>query len=118
MVESGGVHYPQMNALMPGTIIAGLLFSSAWAKDCTVSKEFQLLHSQQLSAVLEDQMGAAISGYDLELIAGKRVIMRVETGNGGKYSFGEVAAGRYRIRVRHDGDPFCAPQVKCDQTNC
>jgi len=71
-----------------------------------------------LAGVLEDPIPATLPGVELELIAGQKVIGRVATNKDGKYSFGEVAAGRYQIRIRHGGDPFCAPKVKYNEANC
>jgi len=107
-----------VKAVISAALVVGLFLGSASAKDCTVSNEFQLNHSQVLAGVLEDPIPATLPGFALELLAGEKVIGRVVTSRDGKYSFGEVAAGRYRIRIRQGGDPFCAPKVKCNQANC
>lgn len=71
-----------------------------------------------LEGVLGDPSSAPISGFTLELVVSRNIKSTVVTRNNGEYSFGEVPAGRYRIRVRHSGDPFCAPKVKCNEAGC
>ncbi len=107
-----------MKDFIASLLVFGLLVGSAWAEDCTLSKEFQLLHSQVLDGVLGDPSSAPLSGFTLELVVSRSIKGTVVTANNGEYSFGEVPAGRYRIRVRHSGDPFCAPKVKCNEAGC
>jgi hypothetical protein len=107
-----------MRVVTAAIVLVGLVVGSAWAKDCTVSREFELKHSQTLAGVLEDPIPAALPGFELDLLAGHKIVASAVTDNRGKYSFGEVAAGRYRIHIRHGGDPFCAPTVKCDGAAC
>ncbi|MCU1309778.1 MAG: hypothetical protein JWO20_903 [Candidatus Angelobacter sp.] len=107
-----------MRTLIPAVVVIGLFIGSASAKDCTVSNKFQLKQPQVLASVLEDPIPAALPGFELELLSGKKVVARSTTSYDGKYSFGEVAAGRYQIHIRHGGDPFCAPAVKCDEAGC
>jgi hypothetical protein len=87
------------------------------ARDCTVSKEFEIKHSQALAGVLQDSAGASIPRLELELLSGTDTVRNIRTDNQGRYDFGEVPAGKYRIRVRHKGG-FCAPEVKCGTKGC
>ena len=68
--------------------------------------------------VLQDPIPAPLSGFRLELVADGNIKGEVVTGNDGRYSFGEVSSGRYRIQIRHSGDQFCAPKVKCNDAGC
>jgi Carboxypeptidase regulatory-like domain len=90
----------------------------AGARDCSVSKEFQLRHPQVLAGVLEDPTGAVLPGIELELRAGKKVVRHLRTDNLGRYDFGEVAAGKYRIRVHYGDNALCAPKVRCGTDKC
>jgi len=51
-------------------------------------------------------------------MAGRKIKGAVVTSNNGEYSFEEVSAGHYRIRIRHSGDPFCAPRIDCNEATC
>ncbi|MFZ1141462.1 MAG: carboxypeptidase-like regulatory domain-containing protein [Candidatus Sulfotelmatobacter sp.] len=51
-------------------------------------------------------------------MAGRHVTGTAVTSSNGEYSFGEVPVGRYRIRIHHSGDPFCAPEVNCNEAGC
>lgn len=102
-----------------GAVLAfGFFVGGAWAKDCTLSNEFRLARPQVLAGVLEDPVLAPLPGIRLDLLDGGKIRATTVTNNRGEYSFGEVLAGRYRIRIRYSGDPFCAPKVKCIETNC
>jgi hypothetical protein len=92
--------------------------SSAHAKDCSTSKTFEITHSQVLSGVLEDPTGATLSGIELQLLSRNEVIRRLRTSNQGEYDFGEVAPGKYRIRLEYGGNPLCAPEIKCRAGHC
>jgi len=94
------------------TIVVG----SAGARDCYTSKEFQLKESQLLSGVLKDPAEATIWGLRMELLSGGKVVRQVRSDNDGKYSFTEVPAGKYKIRVERRG--FCAPKVECKDKGC
>jgi hypothetical protein len=107
-----------MRTFRRAALVLGLLFGSAWAKDCTVSNKFELHRSQVLSGILEDPIPAPLSGCDLELRSRHQIVGRALTNNDGEYSFGEVAAGRYRIHIRYGGDALCAPKVKCNASSC
>jgi hypothetical protein len=90
----------------------------AEAKDCSVSKEFQLRHPQELSGTLQDISGAPLPDLELQLLAGRRIIHDIRADNQGRYDFGRVAAGKYRVRIRYGGNPFCAPDVQCSEQGC
>jgi hypothetical protein len=92
--------------------------ASAQAKDCSVSKEFQVTHSQALAGVLEDPAGATLSGIEIELLSGGKIVRRVRTNNQGTYDFNEVPAGKYNIHVLTGGDVLCAPKIECGKTGC
>jgi len=83
-----------------------------------MSKEFRLNRAQIVAGILQDPVGAELSGFDLELLTGGRIIRSLSTSNEGKYDFGEVPVGHYRIRIRHGGNPFCTPQVVCSSERC
>jgi len=53
----------------------GLLLAiagSAQAKDCSVSRRFQVMQPQALSGVLKDPNGAVLPGIEIELLAGEK----------------------------------------------
>jgi hypothetical protein len=104
-------------ALLSTLMLLGIVISTQ-AGDCTVSKEFQIKHSQTLAGVLQDPAGAPLPGIEIELLSGKNVIQHLRTNNQGAYDFGEVPAGKYRIRVQYGGSPFCAPKVQCGREGC
>ncbi len=107
-----------MKAVLPCAVILLGLTVSALARDCSVSREFQLKRPQLLAGVLEDPSGATLPGIELELLSGKKVVQHLRTNNQGAYDFGEVAAGKYRIHVQHGGGVFCAPKVRCETEGC
>jgi SdrD B-like domain len=90
----------------------------AAAKDCTVSKEFQLKHAQVLGGVLKDPGDVTVPGVKLKLISGAKTVHEVRADDHGAYDFGEVPAGKYRIRVQSTRNGFCAPNVKCESQGC
>jgi Carboxypeptidase regulatory-like domain len=114
------VNSKRMRLLMVVLLLDGLVTSAVWAKDCKLSKEFSLNQSQTLSSVLDDPSGAQLSYIDLQLLAEKKVIKQTTTSADGNYSFGDVAPGRYRIRIiaTGNGQLFCAPKVTCGVTSC
>ena len=91
---------------------------AAQARDCSVSKEFQLRHPQVLAGVIEDPIGAALSGIELQLLSAGNPVRDLRTDNHGRYDFGEVPAGKYRIHVQYGGDPLCAPKIHCGSEGC
>jgi hypothetical protein len=91
---------------------------AAHARDCSVSKEFQLRHPQGLAGVLEDPVGAALSGIELELLSAGKLVRHLRTDNQGRYDFGEVPAGKYRIHVQYGKSAFCAPEIQCGTDGC
>lgn len=107
-----------VRAIGPLCLLVGISFLAASAKNCAYSKEFQLSNKQALFGVLKDPTSATLPGVRLELLSKKQIMGTVVTGVNGNYSFGEVPAGRYRIRIQYGGDTFCAPKVKCDSVGC
>ena len=91
---------------------------SAQASDCSLSKEFRIDKAQAVTGVLEDPQGAALGGFELRLLSGKKTIRHLKTTVEGKYDFGEIPAGHYRIQVRHGDNLFCMPKVICSQERC
>jgi hypothetical protein len=91
---------------------------SAQARDCSISKEFEIKKPQSIAGSFEDPTGAVLSGIDVELLSGKKAIRKLRTDNLGKYDFGEVPTGRYRIRTGFDNHFFCAPKVVCGLEGC
>ena len=92
-----------------------LVVTICQARDCSVSKEFQLKQPQVLAGVLQDPVGAVLPGIELELLSEKKVVQHLWTNNQGAFNFGELAVGRYRIHVRHG---FCVPKVPCRTEGC
>jgi hypothetical protein len=88
------------------------------ARDCSVSKEFRIRSSQVLAGVLEDPLGAALSGIELGLLSPGKVVQYISTDNQGRYDFGEVPAGRYKIHVKNGAGVLCAPKIKCGTNGC
>jgi hypothetical protein len=105
-----------MRTALLGTLILLGMTISHRARDCTVSKEFEIKHSQLLSGVLQDPAGASIPRLMLWLLSGNDIVRSLRTDNHGAYDFGEVPTGKYRISVPHNG--FCAPEVKCGTKGC
>lgn len=97
-------------------LMSSLGVSSAWARDCHTSREFQLKQSQTLAGVLVDPVEATLPGISLELLSGHKVVRQLRTDNEGRYSFGDLPAGKYRIRIEKRG--FCAPKIKCTDKSC
>jgi hypothetical protein len=89
--------------------------SSAHAKNCSISKTFEIAHSQVLSGVLEDPTGATLSGVELQLLSGNEVVRRLRTSNQGEYDFGEVISGKYRIRLECGGNALCPLRYSAEQ---
>jgi hypothetical protein len=85
------------------------------ARDCSLSKEFEIKKAQEFAGVLQDETGAPLPGIELRLLSGKHVIQRLTTTNQGTYDFGQIAPGKYRFRVRYAGGAFCAPKVQCTE---
>jgi hypothetical protein len=99
-------------------LVALCLSVSVQARDCSISQEFQFNRPQILAGILQDPVGAVLSGFELELLSGKKTIRRLRTSTDGKYDFGEVPVGYYRIRIRYGGNPFCTPQIVCSSEKC
>jgi hypothetical protein len=107
-----------VRAVLPCVLMSLVMIVCAQATDCSVSKEFQLGHRQVLAGVLQDPVGAALSGIELELLSGKKAVRHLRTNNEGRYDFGELPSGKYKIHVRSSGNAFCAPKVQCRAERC
>jgi hypothetical protein len=92
--------------------------AAAQARDCSVSKEFQLSHPQFLAGVLEDPVGAVLPGIELELLSARKTVRHFRTDNQGRYDFGEVPAGKYKIHLQNSGGALCAPKIQCGAEGC
>ena len=90
------------------------LTAAASARDCSISKKFRLNHSQPLSGMLQDETGAPLSGLNLDLVSGRNMFRHIRTDKAGRYDFGEVPIGEYRLHVKYD-HAFCAPKVQCSK---
>ncbi len=88
------------------------------ARDCEQSKPFTVKKGQTLSGVLLDPTGAVIPNAKLVLQAANKDIRDVKTANNGEYSFGEVSAGEYQLKIVMVNHVFCAPKVKCNDQKC
>jgi hypothetical protein len=93
-----------------------MMASPVQARDCSKSKQFELVKPQVLSGSLQDPSGAVVPGIKLQLLSGKKVVRDLRTDNLGRYDFGEVAPGKYKIRV--EGKTLCAPRVRCKAGEC
>jgi hypothetical protein len=99
--------------------LAAILFclaTVAHASDCTTSKEFVLSKPQTMAGILVDPVGEPVFGWGLELLSRKGVVQKLTTDKRGAYDFGEIPAGKYRIRMTSYG--FCAPKVNCHDGHC
>ena len=90
----------------------------AYAGDCSISKKFRLNTPQVLNGVLVDPAGVVLQGVTIELRSGKTAFRRLKIDEAGRYDFGEVPAGEYRVLVEHGDHDFCAPKVKCGKEGC
>jgi len=90
----------------------------AHAKDCTMSREFQLKHALRLSGVLLDPNGISLPGIKVQLISKKGTIREAQADNQGRYDFGEVPKGKYRIQIQYADGLFCAPKPICGEQGC
>jgi hypothetical protein len=99
-------------------VLLVLLMAAANAGDCSTSKEFTLNHRQKLSGVLVDPGGADLPGVKVQLLSNKKVAQVFTTNNQGAYDFGEVPAGKYRIRIQYSDRALCAPQIECNSEHC
>ena len=97
------------------TAILLIVGAPLYARDCSLSEEFQIKRAQNLAGFLQDPVGAALPGVELQLLSRKTVIKRLKTTNEGAYNFGLIPAGKYRIRVRYSGGAFCAPKMRCTE---
>jgi len=90
----------------------------ATAKDCSLSREFQIKKAQMLKGILQDPAGAVMSQIELELLSAKTVVRHLSTNNQGAYDFGEIPTGRYRIHIVSRDGVLCAPKVRCGKRGC
>ena len=87
------------------------------ARDCKLSKKFELKKHQRLAGTLKDSLDAPLAGFQLDLLKNGQIALAQTTDNDGAYDFGDVPTGKYRIRLRR-GLGFCAPSVKCTADGC
>lgn len=92
--------------------------TSAYAGDCSVSKKFQVRQPQSLAGVFEDPARATLPGIRVELLSGRTVARKIRTDDEGRYDFGLIDAGKYRVRIRYAGGAFCSPSVHCEANGC
>ena len=107
-----------LGAAIRFAVILVLVSVSARARDCSISKGFQLRRPQILAGVFEDPAGATLPGMELELLAEGKIVWHLRTNNDGMYDFGELPSGQYRLRVQYGGNAFCAPKVQCGADGC
>jgi len=95
-----------------------LIFASgvAWGSDCSISREFELRHSQVLRGILQDPQGLALSGSRIDVLSGEQVLRSLRTDNLGIYDFGEIQPGKYKVQIH--AQAFCAPRVVCKANGC
>lgn len=91
---------------------------SAQGTDCSESKRFNVTKSQAFSGTFVDPGGAVLSGIKVQLLSGKKIVRDVRTDNLGRYDLGEVAPGKYTLRVEYSGKAFCAPKIQCSHSDC
>jgi len=108
-----------MRSIIKLTVILQIIVAiPLFGTDCSVSKPFHLSSAQALAGVLQDPNHIPLPGIQVELLSGTKVIQRLRTNNQGKYDFGKVHAGEYRIHVEYSGGAFCAPRVNCTRQQC
>lgn len=107
-----------MKRIIEFLIAVVVLMSSVIAKDCSKSKEFTMNHGRRLSGVFLDPNGVELPGIGVQLLSGGRVFRDISTNSVGAYDFGDVPAGKYRIRVRWGQHSFCAPRILCNSNEC
>ena len=92
--------------------------SLATAKDCSLSREFEIKKAQILKGILQDPAGAVMPQIELELLSAREVVRHLSTSNQGAYDFGEIPIGRYRIHIVSRDGVLCAPKVRCGEKGC
>lgn len=97
----------------------------AAAKNHPVSNTFAIDQPKTFAGTLTDQTGADIANESFELLDERnKVINAVVTGPDGKYDFGILQPGRYRVRLKNKGErgkldwEWCAPVVECSESSC
>src|SRR5206468_4460161 len=91
---------------------------SSHASDCAMSKPFEVRQEQTLTGELRDLMGAVAPGMHNALISEKSKVKYVTTDDSGRYDFGTIAPGTYRIRMKDAGHGYCALEVNCESGSC
>ncbi len=86
------------------------------ASDCSLSKEFRITRTQTLNGTLEDPFPLPIPGLQLELLNSGKVVRQTRTSDNGKFDFGELPTGKYKMRVV--SMQFCAPKIDCHSGLC
>lgn len=92
--------------------------SYAENKDCTFPREFVVKRAQVFTGEIRDPNGVTLPGIDLELRSGASVMKDLKTSVSGRFDFGLVPPGMYRLHIRSAGDPLCAPEVQCGRSGC
>ena len=104
--------------ILPLIVVLGLAVVHAHGRNCAVSKEFRVGQPQVLAGIFKDSLHLPLPGLEVELLVRDKVVQQLKTDNDGHYDFGTVASGKYRIRIRHGNDDFCAPKIKCNRQKC
>jgi hypothetical protein len=94
-----------------------LLTASLYARDDIIdSKRFEIRKPQSLKGILFDLAEARIAGLRLQLRSGNKTVKEITTGEVGEYDFGEIAPGKYRIRMINTH--WCPIEVVCSNDIC
>lgn len=96
-------------------IVLFSLVASLWASDDVIdSKKFEVKKPQRLKGILYDWQNARIAGLRLQLRSNKGLVKEIHTGEIGEYDFGEIAPGKYQIRMINS--PWCRIEVVCSES--
>jgi len=104
--------------ILPLLLILNLMATQADGRTCSISKEFYVQQPQILSGMFKDPVQLALPGLEVELLSSSKVVQQLRTDHEGRYDFGTIAPGKYRIRIKHGNDDFCAPKIKCNKQSC
>ncbi len=99
-------------------VVLILVVAHAYGRTCALSKEFHVGRPQVLSGIFKDSTQLPLPGLEVELLSSGKIVQQLATDNAGHYNFGTVGPGKYRIRIKHGNDDFCAPKIKCNQQGC
>lgn len=105
-----------MNRAFTIILVFAIVASAFAANAGEKSKEFRIERQQVLSGFLTDPAHARIANLSLDLLSRNPIVSSATTNEKGEYAFGEVAPGKYRIRVNHAF--FRAPRVNCTNGIC